>query len=120
MKLAWWMIGGCIASWLAVAAVIEPRTGIEVLLGMLGPLAMASGTWVLVERTYRQNPLRVTPVMVTAFAGKMVFFAAYVALMLTVLPLRPVPFVASFTVYFVALYLVEALGLRRLFTAARR
>jgi hypothetical protein len=34
--------------------------------------------------------------------------------MLGVLSLRPVPFVASFTGYFIALYLAEALCLRRL------
>ena len=35
--------------------------------------------------------------------------------MLKVVGLRPVPFVVSFTSYFIALYLTEALLLRRLF-----
>ena len=48
--------------------------------------------------------------MMAAFAAKMVFFGAYVAVMLQGrLRVRPVPFVASFTAYFIALYLVEAL-----------
>ena len=38
-----------------------------------------------------------TAVMIAAFAGKMVFFGAYVAVVLRGLSLRPVPFVASFT-----------------------
>ena len=42
---------------------------------------------------------------------------AYVAVMLKVLALRPMPFVVSFTSYFIALYFVEALGLRRLMMA---
>ena len=33
---------------------------------------------------------------------------------------RPVPFVASFTSYFIALYLIEALYLRRLFAGGAR
>ena len=45
----------------------------------------------------------------------MVFFAAYVAIMLTVLSLRPIPFMVSFTGYFIAVYLIEALCFRRLF-----
>ncbi len=43
----------------------------------------------LMERTYRRNPERLTAVMIAAFAGKMVFFGAYVAVMLRVLSLRP-------------------------------
>ena len=36
-------------------------------------------------------------------------------MMLTVLSLRPLPFVISFTAYFIALHLFEALCLQRLF-----
>ena len=55
------------------------------------------------------DPERLTSLMIAAFAGKMVFFGAYVAVMLKVLSLRPVPFVVSFTSSFIALYLMEAL-----------
>jgi hypothetical protein len=47
----------------------------------------------------------------------MVFFATYVTLAIAVLAMQPVPFVASFVGYFVTLYLVEALSLRRLFAS---
>ena len=102
-------------SWLAATAVLGMQTGVEILLGMLGPLAVAAGTWLLVERTHRQNPGRVTSVMLKAFAGKIVFFGAYVAVVLQVPTLRPGPFVISFTGYFITLYLIEALCLQRLF-----
>jgi len=55
--------------------------------------------------------------MIGAFGVKILFFGAYTAVMLTVVGLRPVPFVASFTSYFIALYLTEALLMRRLFVA---
>ena len=87
---------------------------LAVVLGIVGPLLVAGGSWVVAERTWRREPLRLTAVMMAAFAGKMVFFAAYVAFMLSVLSLRPVPFVASFTTSFIALHLAEALALRRL------
>lgn len=86
----------------------------EILLGMIGPLAVASGTWVLMERTFRRRPERLTSLMVKAFAGKMVFFGVYVALMVSVLSLRPVPFMVTFTASFIALHLIEAFCLRRL------
>jgi len=83
-------------------------------LGMVGPLAVASATWVLMKQTYRRDPGLLTPLMLTLFAGKMVFFGAYVAVMLAVLALPAVPFVASFTISFIASHLIEAFSLRRL------
>jgi hypothetical protein len=110
-----WMSGAAAGSWLAATAVVGTRTGVDVLFGMLGPLAAVIVSWVLMERTHRRSPERSTAVMIAAFAGKMVFFGAYVTIMLEVLALRPVPFVASFTGHFIGLYGMEALYLRRLF-----
>ena len=86
----------------------------SVLLGLIGPLFVVSVSWVLMARTVRRDPTRLTSLMMLAFAAKMVFFAAYVGLALTVFGARPVPFVTSFVVSFVALYFVEAVGLHRL------
>ena len=115
-----WMVGGSVTSWLAAAALLGTRTSLEVLCGMIGPLVVASGTWVLAERTYRRNPEQLTALMILAFGGKLVFFGAYVVIMLNVVALRPVPFVAGFTGYFIALHLTEALYLRRLFAGGAR
>ena len=81
---------------------------------MLGPLVMACTSWVMTERTYKQDPRALTGLMVTAFAFKLVFFGGYVAVMLRVLQLRPVPFAVSFSSYFIALHAAEAICLRRL------
>jgi hypothetical protein len=115
MKPVAWMVAASLLSWLVVTILAGTDAGVVVLLGMIGPLVVAIATWVLAERTYTRYPERLTSVMVQAFAGKLVFFGAYVAVMLKVLSLRPVPFVVSFTTYFVALHLTEALLLRRLF-----
>ena len=56
-------------------------------------------------------------VMISAFVGKLVFFGAYVGLVIGVLGLKLVPFAATFTGYFIALHLIEALWLKRLFVA---
>jgi hypothetical protein len=115
MNPVWLMGAGSAASALAVTAVVGRRSGLEILLGMIGPLAVAIASWLLTERTYLRSPARLTSMMMAAFVAKMVFFGAYVAVMLRVAALRPIPFVVSFTSYFVALHLVEALYLRRLF-----
>jgi hypothetical protein len=102
-------------SWIIAALILGERTGIEILFGMLGPLAATSATWILAERIYRRRAEVLTTVMATAFVAKVVFFGGYIAIAILLLRFRPVPFVVSFTSYFIALYLMEALYLRRLF-----
>ena len=113
--------------WLAGASVISAaglglRFGREVWVGMLAPLLVVSITWALIERVYTSAPERLTSVMMLAFAGKLVFFGAYVGLAIGVLRLNPVPFAVSFAGYFIALHMIEALWLKRLFdnVATRR
>lgn len=112
------MTGACVASWLLVTALAGPAHP-EVLFGMVGPLLSACATWLAIETAHRAAPARVTAVMIAGFGAKMVFFGVYVAIMLRGLELRPVPFVVSFTAYFVALYAMEALFLKRLTTPER-
>jgi hypothetical protein len=114
-----WMVGASLVSWSAVAAVGGARTNPEALFGMLGPLASAAGTWIAIALVHRQAPGRLTAVMVIGFAAKMVFFGAYVVLMLRGMSLRPVPFVVSLTAYFIALYAMEAFFLNRLLARAQ-
>lgn len=111
------MVGGAVVSWLVAVAATGPALMADLLFGMLAPLLVAVVTWELAERTYRRNPEQLTALMVTAFAAKMVFYGGYVAAMVLGLKLRPVPFMFSFTAYFIGLNLVEALSLRRLFAA---
>jgi hypothetical protein len=110
-----WMIGGAVVSWLIVTLVAPASINPEVLWGMIGPLASAAVTWIVAERTWRRAPERVTGVLATGFAVKMVGFGVYAAVMIRVAGMRPVPFAIGFTSYLIALYLVEALFLRRLF-----
>lgn len=109
--------------WIATASVLTAallgaRFGREVWLGMFAPLFVVSLTWVLMERVYRTNPERLTAVMISAFAGKLIFFGAYVAVAIGVLGAKPVPFAASLTGYFIALNVIEALWLKRLFLSS--
>lgn len=118
MTPVWWMTGTSVGSWLLVALALEPAAGDAALFGMLGPLAMAVSSWLLTERTYRRHPDRVTALMMAAFGVKMLFVGLYLVIMLRVLGVQRMPFVASFASYFIALYVVEALYLKRLFAGA--
>jgi hypothetical protein len=116
MKPAVWMAVASVASWMAATRLFGLDADREIALGMFGPLVAAIATWVMVERTFTsRHPERLTPLMIQAFAAKMVFFGVYVVVMLTALPVRPVAFVVSFTSYFIALHVTEALCMRRLF-----
>jgi len=111
------MIGSSVASWAVASAAGGWSLNPELVLGMLGPLASAAVTWLVVERTHAKAPERVTGVLVAGFALKMVFFGVYIAL-LAALGLRLRLFVVSFAVYFIALHATEAVYLRRLFAGA--
>jgi hypothetical protein len=115
VKVLAWMAAGCVASALAAVAAAGFAVAPEVVLGMLGPLVITAASWWLTERTYRRHPAALTSQMARAFAAKLGFFGAYVAVMLAVLSLQPVPFVASFTTYFIALHLTEAWLMQRMF-----
>ena len=117
MKAVAWMAGASILSWLAAALLLDAPARTAALFGMIGPLAVAVTTWLLAERTFRRNPEALTGLMIAGFAGKMVFFGAYVTVVLKGLSQPAVPFVVSFTGYFIALHVIEALALRRLFAS---
>jgi len=116
MKSVVWLVIGSMATWFGASVFVDPRTSLEILGGMLGPLVAVTGSWVAAEWVWGRNPVDLTPMMITAFAAKLVFFGGYVSVMLKVLGLRPVPFMLSFTGYFIALNFAEALFLRRLFS----
>jgi hypothetical protein len=114
-----WMIGVSAAAWAAISVSGGDDVNPEALFGMLGPLLSACATWTAVQWAQRSAAPNLMGVMIAGFALKMVFFGVYVAVMLRGLSLRPVPFVVSFTGYFVALYAMEALFLRRAFAPPR-
>jgi F0F1-type ATP synthase assembly protein I len=109
-----WLTGASVTSWLAVTAIAGDRLNPEALYGMLAPLAGTCVSWWSVARTFRSAPERVMGVMIVGFAIKLMFFALYVALMLRLMALRPVPFVAVFVTYFIVLNAMQALFLKRL------
>ena len=108
------MAGAAIGSWLVVTAAGGDRVNPESFFGMAGPLVAVCASWMATRRTHDAAPERVLGVMIVWFARKLVFFGIYLTVMLKLLSLRPVPFVISFVSYFIALYAMQALFLKRL------
>jgi hypothetical protein len=115
MKPLWAMTTASVVTALVIAVIPGFDSDRELVFGMLAPLAGAALTWVMAARLFPANPERLTSMMMATFLVKIVFFGAYVAIMLKVVMLQPMPFVASFTAYFITLHIVEALYLQRLF-----
>lgn len=110
-----WMSGAGLACWLGATMLFGADTYRATLLGTAGPLVVAVTTWRLAEQTYRRNPSALTGLMMGGFVAKMVFFGAYVVVAIKGFSQPAVPFAISFTASFIAVYLIEALALRRLF-----
>jgi hypothetical protein len=115
-----WMAGAGVLSWLAIATLVGDEANPEALFGMLAPVVAASATWVAVVRTHAAAPEKLTGVLMAGFALKMIFFGVYVGVMLGPMNVNARPFVASFTGFFIAMYAMEALFLKRLLTDAGR
>ena len=112
MRQVMWMVAGCVGSWLAAAVIADRAT--ETLLGMLGPLAAAAATWLVVERTHHRAPAQVTRVLTTAFGVKMLFFGLYVVGVTRLPGIDLAAFGVAFFAYFITLYAVQAILLRGL------
>jgi hypothetical protein len=113
MKSVWGMAAGAVVTWLIVAA-LQPDVASAAFFGMSGPLAAVVVTGILAVRAARVSQARVTSLLLGAFFAKMLFFGAYVVVVLRVVGVDAQPFAVSFTAYFVALYAAEAVLLRRL------
>jgi hypothetical protein len=114
MRPVAWMAAVSAAAWLLVTATLADRANPEALWGIAGPLTGASVSWIAYVRAHESTPERLTRVMITAFALKLMFFSVYVVATMRLLDLRPAPFVVSFTSAFIALHAIEAVNLRRL------
>jgi hypothetical protein len=117
MKLVAWMLAGSILSAIVLTMLPGVSTRREIWLGMLGPLISAVASWIVMERQHRLQPQGMTRLLIKAFAAKMIFFGIYIAFILIIELVRPIPFVISFAGYYIALHIVEAIGLRHLQTA---
>jgi hypothetical protein len=87
--------------------------------GMIGPVTAVVATWIVAVRTFRGNPAALTSVLATAFLVKVLFFTAYVVVMIKLAELPARTFGLSFMAFFIGLYAVEATLFARLFSGRR-
>lgn len=120
MKPVAWMVAASGAAWILMTALLGDRVNPEAAWGIAGPLTSAVVSWVAYVRANQAASERLTRVMITAFALKLMFFSVYVTAAMRVLDLRAAPFVVSLTSAFIVLHAIEAFSLRRLVMGAMR
>ncbi|MDA1094326.1 MAG: hypothetical protein O3A25_13800 [Acidobacteria bacterium] len=118
MKLSAVLVAVCVASCGLVTSLVAPHAAAAALMGMAAPLIIGIATILMVERTTQHAPEALTSRMTIAFLAKMLFYAAYVSVVIALVTTNPLPFMLSFTVYFIALQITEALYFKTLFTRA--
>ena len=122
MKLGLVMLVGSVLSAFGIVALLgaeaEPDVRLAVWLGMAGPLVVAVGSAIAIERVFRKRPESSTKFMAAAFAAKMILFGGYVALVVAMGWARPTPFAIAFVAYFLVLQITEAFYLKHLFATA--
>jgi len=113
-----WMAAAGFVCWGVLTLVMGPEGRSAVLVGSIGPFVAAAGTWIIVERLHARAPARISSAMIKLFAAKMLFFGAYVAAAVVLLPGATRAFVVSFTGQYIMLHFMEAVFLRRLFAGS--
>jgi FtsH-binding integral membrane protein len=110
------MAGGSVLA-AAVLNIIAVTSGFrverEIWLGMLCPALASIVSWWLMARQTGGNPQGMTRFMIQAFVAKILFFAACIVVLLQSGLVRPKLFAACFAGFYIALHLVEAVGLQR-------
>ena len=121
MNALWWVIAIAISA--GVGASVFGSGSAEgvvraVWLGIAGPVVMAAASWTLTTRTWARDKAALLPLMLRAFAVKVMCVVAYVVVMVKVADARPMPFLLSFIGTYLATHLAEAYCLRRLMATA--
>lgn len=84
----------------------------EIFLGMIVPLIIGVLSILSISIVHKKSPEKVTNVMIKSFAVKMIIYGGYFICIFTFYTFNPMPFILSFSGYFITLHLGEALFLR--------
>ena len=71
----------------------------DVFYGAVAPLMVVAISWFVIKRAYLANPAGLMGILLAGMIVKLIFFAAYAVVMLRAMHVRPIPFVASFSVF---------------------
>ena len=98
-----------------VSGILYPQYINEIFLGMVAPLLVTILSISFIKRTYFISPGKVTETITKSFLVKMILFGLYFVIILSFYTFESIPFVSSFTGFFILFYIIEAVFLQKLF-----
>ena len=114
MKLNMYISMVCVGTWGLLSAGF-PEYGKEIFLGMFLPWIISLISISKTHSVYNKNPDKLIKHMTTAMLMKMLFYGLLLIIIFTFISFNPLPFIISFTGYFLALHITEAFVLRYIF-----
>jgi len=97
-----------------ISGMFFPSFTNEIFLGMAAPLVISIFSIYFVKRIHLKTPEKLTATLTKSFLFKMVLFALYFIIILGFYTFKPIPFVISFTGFFILFYIIEAVFLQKL------
>lgn len=107
------MILFCLGTWGMLAGGIGYR--LEIFLGMIAPLTIGMISMAILFHQHQNHSTKLTSVLIKLFITKLIIYGVYFYWLFTFYTFTPIPFVISFTGYFVTLHIGEALFLKSIF-----
>lgn len=86
----------------------------EIFIGMLAPLIVSIISIQISKNVFEKSPEKLTASLTKSFFLKMVIYATYFIVILSFYAFEPIPFVVSFTSFFILFYIIEAVFLQKL------
>jgi len=97
-----------------VGGTLYPHYVNEIFLGMIAPLLVSLVSIRNSKKVFKDSPQKLTATLTKSFFVKMVVYALYFVLILSFYAFEPIPFVISFTGFFILFYIIEAIFLQQL------
>ena len=114
MKLTIYISMVCVGTWGLLSAAF-PDYVKEIFLGMVLPWLISLISIVKTRSVYNLNPEKLIKHITTAMLMKMMSYGLLLIIIFTFISFNPLPFIISFTGYFLTLHITEAFVLRFIF-----
>ena len=99
---------------LGLIAGIYPVYGLELLLGWILPVLAGTVTLYFIDSAAQKDPFLVTKTLVKGFILKMIYYGATILTLFKLYSFEPIPFVCSFSSFFLGLHVLEAVIIKRI------
>lgn len=97
-----------------ISGLMYPQYVNEIFLGMISPLIIGIISIQVSKNVFQKSPEKLTASLTKSFLIKMVLYALYFIVILSFYNFEPIPFIISFTGFFILFYVIEAIFLQKL------